>query len=77
MKSPKNQGKTKDYADTSWLYTKIGQLQMELDFLNKKTRMMMGKGRAIDNVFIERFWRSYKYENRYLNAPGNGKELYE
>ena len=27
---------------------------------------MDGKGRAIDNVFIERLWRSLKYENIYL-----------
>jgi putative transposase len=38
---------------------------------------MDGKGRAIDKVFIERFWRSYKYEYLYLNAPEHGKELYE
>jgi len=29
---------------------------------------MDGKGRAIDNVFIERFWRSLKYEEIYLKA---------
>jgi putative transposase len=29
---------------------------------------MDGKGRWIDNVFIERFWRSLKYENVYLHA---------
>lgn len=27
---------------------------------------MDGKGRALDNIFIERYWRSYKYENVYL-----------
>lgn len=27
---------------------------------------MDGKGRAWDNIFIERFWRSLKYENVYL-----------
>ncbi|MGH2613001.1 MAG: IS3 family transposase, partial [Rhabdochlamydiaceae bacterium] len=27
---------------------------------------MDGKGRAIDNIFIERLWRSVKYENIYL-----------
>lgn len=37
---------------------------------------MDGKGRAIDNVFIERFWRSYKYECLYLNPPNGGLELY-
>ena len=29
---------------------------------------MDGKGRAIDNVFIERLWRSLKYEEVYLKA---------
>ena len=28
---------------------------------------MDGKGRAIDNAFIERLWRSVKYEKIYLN----------
>ena len=28
---------------------------------------MDGKGRALDNVFIERLWRSVKYESVYLN----------
>lgn len=38
---------------------------------------MDGKGRAIDNVFIERFWRSLKYEHIYLNPANGGKELYD
>lgn len=29
---------------------------------------MDGKGRAIDNIFIERLWRTVKYENVYLQA---------
>jgi len=29
---------------------------------------MDGKGRWMDNVFIERLWRSVKYESLYLNA---------
>jgi len=28
---------------------------------------MDGKGRALDNVFIERFWRTIKYDEVYLN----------
>jgi putative transposase len=28
---------------------------------------MDGKGRALDNIFIERLWRSLKYEEIYLN----------
>jgi len=35
---------------------------------------MDGKGRWIDNVFIERFWRSLKYEEVYLYAYGNLNE---
>ncbi len=37
---------------------------------------MDGKGRAIDNIFIERFWRSLKYEYVYLNPVDNGLDLY-
>ena len=36
---------------------------------------MDGKGRWIDNVFIERLWRSVKYENVYLRAYENGTQL--
>jgi putative transposase len=35
---------------------------------------MDGKGRWIDNVFIERLWRSVKYEEVYLNAYRDGRE---
>ena len=38
---------------------------------------MDGKGRAIDNIFIERFWRSLKYDYVYLNPANNGLELYQ
>lgn len=38
---------------------------------------MDGRGRALDNVFIERLWRSVKYEYLYLHAPCNGKELWQ
>ena len=36
---------------------------------------MDGKGRWLDNVAIERFWRSIKYEDIYLKAYENGLEL--
>jgi putative transposase len=36
---------------------------------------MDGKGRAIDNIFIERLWRTVKYENVYLQAYNDGKSL--
>jgi putative transposase len=37
---------------------------------------MDGKGRAIDNIFIERFWRNIKYEKIYLEPSDNGLDLY-
>jgi putative transposase len=36
---------------------------------------MDGKGRATDNIFIERLWRSVKYEEIYLHEYRNVKEL--
>jgi putative transposase len=45
--------------------------------LKKGIRLSMdGKGRAIDNAFIERLWRSVKYEKLYLNPPKDGIDLY-
>lgn len=37
---------------------------------------MDGKGRATDNIFIERLWRTVKYDDIYLKAYENGFELY-
>jgi len=36
---------------------------------------MDGKGRSIDNICIERFWRSIKYEEIYLNHYKSMSEL--
>lgn len=38
---------------------------------------MAGRGRALDNVFIERLWRTVKYENVYLKDYETVDELYE
>lgn len=35
---------------------------------------MDGKGRWVDNVFIERLWRSAKYEEGYLHAYEDGSQ---
>ena len=35
---------------------------------------MDGRGRCLDNVFIERLWRSLKYECIYLHAFETGSE---
>ena len=36
---------------------------------------MDGRGRALDNVFIERLWRSLKYEDIYLKDYESGADL--
>ena len=36
---------------------------------------MDGKGRWVDNVFVERLWRSVKYEDVYLRAYETPREL--
>lgn len=38
---------------------------------------MDGKGRAIDNVMIERLWRTVKYEEIYLKEYTTGTDLYK
>jgi putative transposase len=38
---------------------------------------MDGKGRATDNAFIERLWRSVKYEKIYVHPPKDGVDLYK
>ena len=36
---------------------------------------MDGKGRALDNIYVERLWRSLKYEDIYLNDYESAREL--
>lgn len=43
---------------------KFTQLLLDLQIIIS----MDGRGRALDNIFIERLWRSIKYEGIYLNA---------
>lgn len=38
---------------------------------------MDGIGRALDNIFIERFWRTIKYEHIYLKEYKDGKSLFD
>jgi len=35
-----------------------------------------GKGRATDSAFIERLWRSVKYEHIYIGPHNNGTDLF-
>lgn len=50
------------------------------EYVTKDQRIQMsmdGKGRAIDNVFIERLWRSVKYECVYVFPAKDGIECYK
>lgn len=53
----------KDYVD----YLKSSRIKISMD----------GKGRAIDNIYIERFWRTIKYQHIYLRPASNGYELFK
>lgn len=44
--------------------------------LDRDIRISMdGRGRALDNIFVERLWRTVKYENIYLNEYRTVAEL--
>lgn len=49
-----------------------------VDFMKEKeiTISMEGKGRALDNIYIERFWRSIKYQHIHLFPAEDGVSLY-
>jgi uncharacterized protein YbcV (DUF1398 family) len=40
--------------------------------LNNGIKFLWTVGRAIDNIFIERLWRTVKYENVYFKAYTDG-----
>ena len=43
--------------------------------LEKQIKISMdGKGRALDNIFVERLWRSLKYECVYMRSLNTVKE---
>jgi putative transposase len=54
--------------------------ELWIDYLEDekhKIRISMdGRGRATDNIYIERFWRTVKYDYVYLQPAENGLELY-
>jgi putative transposase len=49
----------------------------EISIDNKIKISMDAIGRALDNIYIERFCRALKYEHIYLNPTNVGVELYE
>ena len=38
---------------------------------------MDSKGRALDNIFVERLWRSVKYEEVYIKDYRTARDAYE
>ena len=53
-------------------------LEFTSELLNRGIKISMdGKGRALDNVFVERLWWSVKYEHIYLRAYENGLDLHK
>jgi len=61
-------------TDQGAQFTSVGFTQILIDAEIKIS--MDGKGRAIDNVFVERLWRSVKYEEVYIKNYLNVSEAY-
>ena len=52
--------------------------QFQAPLLAAQVRVSMdGRGRAFDNIFVERLWRSVKYEEVYIKDYGNVAEARE
>lgn len=64
--------------DADWV---VETLQAALIYHGKphivnSDQSMDGKGRAIENVYIERLWRTVKYDYIYICPPEYGWQLY-
>lgn len=63
-----NSDQGSQYTSTLWThYLEQQGIQISMD----------GKGRALDNVWIERFWKSLKYDYIFLHPADDGFELFE
>lgn len=63
-----NSDQGSQYRSTLWLHaTRAAGIQLS----------MVGKGRATDNRWIERFWGSVKRNSIRIDPPQNGHELYD
>ncbi len=61
-----NSDQGSQYTSSLWINYLEGQnIRVSMD----------GKGRALDNAYIERFWKSIKYDYIYLNPCDDGFEL--
>lgn len=62
-------------TDQGSQFTSIGFTEYVTN--EKEIRLSMdGKGRCLDNIFVERLWRSVKYEHVYLFPSDDGLECY-
>jgi putative transposase len=62
-------------SDQGCQYTSKGYINLLKE--NGVLISMSGKGRCWDNIFVERLWRSYKYEEVYLKEYITGKDVQE
>jgi putative transposase len=63
-----NSDQGSQFTSEKWVeYLKVEDIRISMD----------GKGRFIDNIFIERLWRSVKHDYVYLHPASNGVELYQ
>ena len=62
-------------TDQGSQFTSLSFVNKVLD--NNIKLSMDSKGRALDNIFIERLWRSLKYEDIYLKEYRTYQELFE
>lgn len=61
-----NSDQGSQFTSNDWVKTlKNNNIQISMD----------GKGRWVDNVLIERFWRTIKQEQIYINPPDNIEQL--
>lgn len=61
-------------SDQGAQFTCVGWINYLKD--QEITISMDGRGRCLDNIWIERFWRTLKREYVYLNPAENGSKLY-
>ncbi|MBR9860033.1 IS3 family transposase [bacterium] len=63
-----NSDQGSQYTSSAWIhYLQEQDINISMD----------GKGRATDNTWIERFWKTLKYNHIYLNPSNDGLELYQ
>ena len=63
-----NSDQGSQYTCSNWV-TQLKKMEIQIS--------MDGKGRATDNAFIERFFRSLKWDHVYLFPANDGIELYK